>query len=242
MIPCMLDSSIEPATLTDPMRGSTRTFKLRPFRCNLLQVQVTCEASLFDLTAFRKAVGREDDDDKGLFRFSTTCSTRNRQKADYHVHAEVNERSDQRVRVAWGLHAGASKPDAKEQPPFAEDFTDWIVKFFATDQRLRVVSRGAFEFPSRDVQSIFSLPITVSPLLIQSPSPLLTGAEVVGVRIRFAPNDSGVQDAIHELAGDQAVTTVESERLLSRGEIEPRAILTSLHQAAVALTTKGGDA
>lgn len=83
--------------------------------------------------------------------------TGDREASDYHVHTQIGLRRGQiRASVRWV--AGALKPPAAAEPPFAEDVSAWIWRYFARAART-VSSFGYFRFRSSRYESALGLPL-----------------------------------------------------------------------------------
>ena len=206
---------------------------LRRFNCDMVRVNVRCPTTEFDAERFVATVLKNK---ARPFAMATTCNTKNKRVADYHVHGSITEGVKDLV-LSASFHQGATKIDRDEKPPFAHEFLGWVAGFYSA-QAVDIRVTADFVYSLTRCRPIFPLPTELSPMVTAPASPILAKATIGGVRVWFAANDSNVTDAIIEVIGDRLGLSISQKTAEPFAHFNVRDSLTSLHQRSMALTAE----
>lgn len=139
-------------------------------------------------------------------------------KTDYHLHVSWRVRKGT-FAIEIEFVKGGIPPDKDESEPFAEDFIEWVEKFFIL-KKTHVRIDADFEYPADLRQSSYPLPAGV-PI-----GPNKTLAEIDGISFGLPDRPEGITKVWMTQRPKKLFVHVLAEKEIEIQRIEPRADMT----------------
>jgi len=191
--------------------------------CRFIEYQITAKESDVDLDGFFAAT---KDESRGAKKHAVTCAPKN-ESSDYHLHVNWYV-FDSDFRLAVEFCKGPIPHAADEHEPYAEQFIQWVDRFFAVKVHTAEVEAD-FRYPLSKRRCRFPLPIKANI------GPGGSEATVDGISFATPANPEGVSK-VYLTQGSQSTTIhLRARRPLDFTTFDPQTEVAALDQVASAV-------
>ena len=201
--------------------------KLGVTNCQLFAVTIEIPEKKFHGDAFLGALpiegAAEIFNKRG--QFVSVCNRKSKQidyQAGVNIHKLVKGSKDAGVAVHVDLRPTNRGRTRGEKPPFAEEIFQWVRQFIADGASIKLSERCEFLFPTREYQSVFSLPLRMSETLNYTGHPVFENSQMMGVRIMLGRNQIGLISVTQEVITGKGIAV----SLRRRTDTDPAKLLT----------------
>ena len=210
-------------------RGVTkqRRLKLGATNCQLFAVTIEIPKKDFHRDAFLGVLPIQSAAE--IFnthgRFHSVCNRKSNQidyQAEVYIHKLVEGSKDAGVAVHVDLRPTKKGLVKGEKPPFAEEIFQWIRQFIAGGASIKLLERCELLFPTREYQSVFSLPLRMSGTLNYTGHPVFENSQMMGVRIMPSSNQIGLISVMQQVITGKGIAV----SLIRRTDADPAKLLT----------------
>lgn len=204
-----------------------RRLRLAVTKCLLFAVTVEIPKKDFRREAFLSVLPIEKAAEIFNRRghFAAVCNRKSKQidyQAMVHIHKLVKGSKDSGLAVHVDLHPTNKGPVSGEKPPFAEDIFRWVRQFMADGASIKLFERCEFLFPTREYESVFSLPLRMSGILNYTGHPIFENSQMMGLRIMPGSNQVGLMSVTQEVIVGKGIAV----SLRRRTDADPAKLLT----------------
>jgi hypothetical protein len=201
--------------------------KLGVINCRLFAVTIEVPKKGFRRDAFLNALPIEGAAEvfNTLGQFHSVCNRKSKQvdyQAHVYIHKLVNGSKDSGVAVHVDLLPTKRGRNRGEKPPFAEEIFRWVHQFILDGASIKLFERCEFLFPTREYESVFSLPLRMSGTLNYTGHPIFENSEMIGLRIMLASNQVGLISVMQQVVKEKGIVVSATRRT----NAEPAKLLT----------------
>jgi len=201
--------------------------KLGVTNCQLFAVTIEIREKEFRRDTFLRALPIEGAVEVFNKRgqFHSVCNRKSKQvdyQAHVYIHKLVKGSKDSGVAVHVDLHPTKKGRTRGEKPPFAEEIFRWVRQFISDSASIKLFERCEFLFPTREYESMFSLPLRMLGTLNYTGHPIFENSEMIGVRIMLASNQVGLISVTQQVVKGKGIVVSATRRT----DAEPAKLLT----------------